>query len=51
LGDVGLHCVEFFGGAGDATEPRDGRKGQEIAQFHGEDRFNLEMAEFSSIHF
>ena len=39
LGDVGLHGVEFVGGAGDAAEPGDGGKGQEIAQFHAGDRF------------
>ena len=35
LGDVGLHGVEFVGGAGDAAEARDGGKGQEVGQFHG----------------
>ena len=52
LGDVGLHGVEFVRGAGDAAQPRHGRKRQEIGQFHGDRSVSiLEMAAFSSIHF
>jgi hypothetical protein len=35
LRDVGLHSVEFVGGAGDAAEPGDGGKGKEVGQLHG----------------
>ena len=41
LRDVGLDGVEFVGRAGNAAEASDGRKGQEIAQFHGAVRFIL----------
>jgi hypothetical protein len=34
VGDIGLHGVEFIGGAGDAAQARDGRKGHQIGQFH-----------------
>ena len=51
LRDVGLHGVEFVGGAGDAAQTGDRRKGLEIAQFHGEFRFIFEMEAFFSIHF
>ena len=41
LGDVGLHGVEFVGGAGDAAQPGHGRKGQEVAQFHRDAPFHF----------
>ena len=50
LRDVGLHGVEFVGGARNAAEPGDGRKGREVGQFHGLLRSLFEMAAFSSIH-
>ena len=39
LRHVGLHGVEFFGGAGDAAGARHRREGHEIGQFHGEAPF------------
>jgi hypothetical protein len=34
LRDVGLHGVEFDGGAGDAAQARHGGKCHQIGQFH-----------------
>ena len=41
LSDVGLHGVEFFGGAGDAAGAGDGREGQEVGQFHRKSPFRF----------
>jgi hypothetical protein len=41
LGDVGLHGVELFGGAGDAAIARHGREGHEVGQFHGNAPFSF----------
>jgi hypothetical protein len=41
LRDVGLHGVEFVGGAGDAAQPCDGGKGHQVGQFHAINPFLL----------